>query len=358
MWQYNSFLNHAEATPDYKYIAKVTKDGKTRYFYSREEYDRYLYGIDEVKKSESKQKITGVSDFIRKIPSVRLIESAAEKFVKAVDFVAEVGTVVLNEVSYLFKPEQPLPDAWVKDPETDEWVQYKDLVPNKPETNPSKTKEDHKYVQKIKLPNGKTRYFYDELEYQRYMDKLKYQENEPPFMEDVPDTADLIDENAPVLTEDMDMEEINEKYDLGIEYQMNCMNCTTAYELRQRGYDVEAAANPNGYTLNDLFDWYDDPEIYSVPRPDFGYDGSDIESVLIEASGPDSRGNLIVSWEGGGGHSMVYEVDSNGNVTIRDCQINEVVNINLLADNITELYTVRTDNLELKEGVLDIVNEN
>lgn len=208
-------------------------------------------------------------------------------------------------------------------------------------------KKKYKYIAKVKLPNGKYRYFYKQSEYNNYLKRLEYQKTEPDFMKDVPD----IDKNT-VMNSKEDMAEINEKYDPRVlDYSMNCMNCTTAYELRKRGYDVEASANSEGVPLNELDKWFENPEYHQV-------DGDYIREGIQQVNSPNSRGNLMVYWHMGGGHSMAYETDDKGNISILDCQTNEYVDLDELSDYVDEAYIVRTDNLNLKRGVLDAVEEN
>ena len=40
-----------------------------------------------------------------------------------------------------------------------------------------------------------------------------------------------------------DIKAVNPKYSQGTEYQINCQRCVQVYELRQRGFDVEAMPN-------------------------------------------------------------------------------------------------------------------
>jgi len=51
-------------------------------------------------------------------------------------------------------------------------------------------------------------------------------------------------------------------------------------------------------------------------------------------------------------------VNSDKQITIRDCQTNLYVNMSELATSITRLEHVRTDNLELKKEVLKLVTTN
>ena len=119
-------------------------------------------------------------------------------------------------------------------------------------------------------------------------------------------------------SEELDQKVINkEGYDTGKpQYKMNCTMCTTAYDLRRRGYDVKAETSIVGRTEKDVASWFKDTtkrDFYKTKKFD------EFKQKLNEQ--PDgSRGNVIT----GVGpydskHSMVWE-KKNGKVIIRDCQ--------------------------------------
>ena len=89
------------------------------------------------------------------------------------------------------------------------------------------------------------------------------------------------------------------------------------------------------------------------------YIGSDVRMALEANNPPGSRGQFIVSWKSGGGHSMVYEVDSKGHSTIRDCQVNETYTVEeIISYGVSDVMFMRTDNLELNEKILKTVERN
>ena len=55
---------------------------------------------------------------------------------------------------------------------------------------------------------------------------------------------------------------------------------------------------------------------------------------------------------------MVYEVDGKVKVTIRDCQTNTVRTLDDLVKQVSGISITRTDNLELRKGILDAVESN
>ena len=133
----------------------------------------------------------------------------------------------------------------------------------------------------------------------------------------------------------------------------NCMLCTTAYELRRRGYDVHAGfeTSGQGYLPDVLF-----PKIYS------DYKGTTktrlnnllgIEHAITKMSaGEDARGNIMVWWKTGGGHSMIWE-KVGGNIVFKDGQTDQVYSMTqfqkLLKQTSSRMPVelLRTDNLTL-----------
>lgn len=114
------------------------------------------------------------------------------------------------------------------------------------------------------------------------------------------------------------------------DYGNNCMLCTTSYELRRRGLDVKAGEEQNGKNWTDLTKVFDISERRLMDRtktfPENATKRQKVDKFLEEAKkmGPNARGNLCIHSPIYGGHSIVWENDSNGNTIIRDCQINKV----------------------------------
>ena len=153
----------------------------------------------------------------------------------------------------------------------------------------------------------------------------------------------------------------------------NCMLCTTSYELRKRGFDVHAGYSNTGYMPDELFskiykDYKGTTKLYSpdseLTKDMFGFHKTryyDTNTRLvnayknisdaIEKEGPGSRGNIIVWWKQGGGHSMIWE-NVDGVVKFMDGQTGKeyknftpeiLRHINLDAP----IELLRTDNMEI-----------
>ena len=242
-----------------------------------------------------------------------------------------------------------------------------------------------------------------------FLERLAYQENEPDFMKDIPEIDDDI-----AFTKFEDQEQINELYDPWDrgETTTNCSNCSAAYELRRRGYDVEAVLrefDPSGDPVDDyngrgdrIYDYFKDAELINVYgdgstatsnesfmhklwddnltvleaelkyKDDYDfltstqkYSGDSIAKAITENNPPGSRGFIDVEWNdfngdgvSDGAHSIVYEVDTKGKVTIRDSQTWDEYDTDELASRVSKVRIARTDNLELKEEILNAVKPN
>ena len=153
-------------------------------------------------------------------------------------------------------------------------------------------------------------------------------------------------QNAMTLDEDMAV--INENYDRSNpDTSKNCGLCTLAYDLRRRGYDVEAMEMATDMTVIDTAKCYepirgeeqhylesihttgDIVENATGSRSLNGVDGDKLGEYLEQellGYGEGARGELGVYWTQGGGHSVAWEVENNM-VVIRDCQTNKKYNI-------------------------------
>lgn len=166
-----------------------------------------------------------------------------------------------------------------------------------------------------------------------------------------------------------DMKHINPEYkNFDANTKNNCMLCTTAYELRRRGYDVRAGLTTTGYESKEALKWFPKGKIetaYAAPNPkdkkaiikenlkiNFGAGGKEKYqklSQLLFKYGNGARGNLMLLFAGGGGHSVVWE-NSGGKLVIRDCQSNKVYSspaqIKRILSQTISAQAMRTDNID------------
>lgn len=160
----------------------------------------------------------------------------------------------------------------------------------------------------------------------------------------------------PPHTPDKDQAAVNKNYGKDLEHSMNCTMCTTAYELRRRGYDVEASITAQGRYTKDAASWFniDKKDIVKTKRY-----RELVESLNSQPDG--ARGNICC--EVGpyhSLHSMVWEKEK-GKVIIRDCQTNtkyDSVEDSIICkrcDNTSYQY-FRTDNAVInEEKIMDAV---
>ena len=156
-------------------------------------------------------------------------------------------------------------------------------------------------------------------------------------------------------------------------YRYNCSFCSTAYELRRRGYDVFANKALQGRTIDHVSNFFKNPEIHKgselVDKDSISYvrnglryydDKKSNEAVSrimdrIASQGEGTRGNISFHYYSGGGHDTAYEIH-NGKVVLVDGQIGQLFKPDFLGsialpDSITWF---RTDNLDINP---DVINE-
>lgn len=133
--------------------------------------------------------------------------------------------------------------------------------------------------------------------------------------------------------------DIDSKKSMG--HTENCMLCTTALDLKRRGYDVKAGSSKDGYYAKDVANWYKEKK-----QPTMGKFNSIIEQLNKQPEG--SYGNFMVYWKEGGGHSMFYRIEG-GKPVIYDAQSNKNYTIYEISDHINNSIPghcfLRTDNL-------------
>lgn len=174
----------------------------------------------------------------------------------------------------------------------------------------------------------------------------------------------------------------NSNYGSGIEYSVNCAYCTMAYDLRRRGYNVEAKGNTSGLGLSasDIANCYTNirtgkpptvvmsntfykslslTNITSLAKAGdttrYQYVTS-LASYCVEQYGEGSRGALGIAWSkesGGSGHSLAWEV-KDGEFVVYDAQNSTQLTMNGLytyssyADSMT---IIRLDDCEPNENI-------
>jgi hypothetical protein len=134
----------------------------------------------------------------------------------------------------------------------------------------------------------------------------------------------------------------------------NCAYCTTAYELRRRGYDVKAKESAAGVMIDlDPSYSFKDAKVQRFDEAPNGYSKakwSAIEKQIVEEQGEGARGNLFGTYKNSfAGHSVAYEIQ-NGKMVILDCQIaKRYDDSHEFAKDFKALNVIHTDNLEMDE---------
>lgn len=170
----------------------------------------------------------------------------------------------------------------------------------------------------------------------------------------------------------------------------NCQNCATAFEMRERGYDVQARRRDDGSNVGNITHSFKGGKLTSIDAgidddPFFKHSKDDYWTVAgkgqyyptldrlqkasfnkleteLKSQGPGARGIVVVGWPANYDdfrkrtsyfHAMNYIVDKDNNVTLYDGQINSTGDF--LDVDPRELMYMRTDNLELDSSVTDMV---
>lgn len=389
----------------WKYIKRIKVKGKWRYFYDKEELEKFEKGYGKtIEKKDRNGNIKNITTVYEKTNDlfggkVSVKRSGVNMYsgknwtnIHTVKQQGKIDRLIAKGEKYIFdkflknkKAKKPGSSKFSK--AVDKGKKFINELFGKDDTkkDSKKKKKKPKYIAKVKMPNGKTRYFYSKDEYNAYLKRLEYQKNEPDFMKKIK----KIDKNK-IFSTDENQAATNPNYDpYDKDYSENCIKCTATYELRMRGYDVEAdSANVKEQSSVDLDNWYKDAKHYEIQsdgtvkdvslskknklfnaidtifsdiseKYNKQYSGNTIKNSITKNSPPNSRGNINVYWKGGGGHSMAYEVNTKGEVILRDTQTNKVYktkkDFDDLASNINHAEFTRTDNLELRKDILQNV---
>ena len=127
-------------------------------------------------------------------------------------------------------------------------------------------------------------------------------------------------------------------------YEHNCQTCTVVYELRRRGFYIEAKPNPVAHKIGDTeyreMDFYFGREGFSYEERFLNADGTPADYVSssdsIVSDTVDSKKNFILGnvvsggryeiecqWKNGGAHVFIIEKHMNGNIIFYDPQTNK-----------------------------------
>lgn len=172
------------------------------------------------------------------------------------------------------------------------------------------------------------------------------------------DLYKMTDKNDDAKIDDLDYDKMGymNKHEYNYGYSHNCAYCSLAYEMRERGYDVEASYVSQYKTSNTttvIESWYKDGSFTDM---DSGTNIQDIEKQILNSQPEGSRGTMNLS-SFFSGHSVAYVIE-NGKVQIIDAQVGEKLPIEQYAwfknKNYSEINVeyMRTDTLEFTDNAL------
>lgn len=362
--------------PNYKYITKIplgkSKNGRPlyRYFYTRQAYQAYLNSIKNQKQEIANKKLNTTDGKLLKpklnVPIDKPLTPKQESVNKKLDitsinsFISKLASnnSVSNKISNMLnntveslkssvdkgkKAIESLFDDKGDKSVNEMWTEINN------ESNQTKSS-------KPKMQNEEKKWF----------------ELKPGKEETIKDEYDL-PLKSQKTTKDEDMAATNPNYNTGdYGYTHNCASCTLAYDLRRRGYDVQAASDIDSESISSITEWYKqyDKKTGKYVKPETTrisdlYEFEDIykertvEDVTnrierdILKHGDGARGHFMVKWKDGGGHDMAWEVE-NGKVVIYDTQINqkrtvkEIMELSVIDDlSGSGVQYFRSDNLEV-----------
>jgi len=154
----------------------------------------------------------------------------------------------------------------------------------------------------------------------------------------------------------------NEKGQTGKANQINCSNCVNAYELRRRGYDVEALPRFDGRSTEEIASLYKNAKVEELDYTFWRRNKVPTKETIINIEeymlncGEGARGIITGGWKFfGGAHTFNVEV-KNGAVNFLDAQ-NNMRDVKTYFYFMKGLSLFRTDNLDLNEDILDTVKK-
>lgn len=160
------------------------------------------------------------------------------------------------------------------------------------------------------------------------------------------------------LTAEEDMKLTNPGYhNFNTNTKNNCVLCSTAFELRRRGYDVIAEKAGIGYQPEDYVKWFKDAtynfhsddhtggEIQVRPTRQKSQELKEYVNTNILSQGEGARGYFSAYWSPTSGHSMAYEV-KNGSVVIYDAQCGKIQSLDKILKMSVDVGYTRLDDKE------------
>lgn len=180
----------------------------------------------------------------------------------------------------------------------------------------------------------------------------------------------------PMSHKEADSGKANPHYDpKSRSYSENCQSCVYAYEMRLRGYDVQAkgwdSRNKDQVDLAKFMSlgWVDEKGKKPNSHKPAIKDAAGVESFLDTKIKPNERYFLSVNWDDGGAHIVTISKNKNNKLSIYDPQLNKTYTgkdlkseyFDILQYNGYPIEIMRVDNLrpnpQYASGVLKVNKE-
>jgi hypothetical protein len=232
--EYGEMLYHSVFNRAHKYIDRKWIHGKWRYYYKK-----------ALKRFDKKGALNSISEGASATYLATTKAKPNRHSYKSLKEQARLQKV---------KERRNAINAWLN-------VKRKGVIEDPP--NPIK---EYKYIKKVKMANGKVRYFYDEFEFVRWVEADPANRN--------PRFTDTYDRNNRKVV-DEEIAKVNPNYKKHTyAYTNNCATCTLAWIMRRHGYDVTSTSqsvldNHDKYDIqyrNEIIGWYH-PELV-IPEKD------------------------------------------------------------------------------------------
>lgn len=367
-----------------KYVAKIpTGMGQYRYFYTRAEYQSYLAGKN--------RKMTVKTPIHR--PTAKLNTSVMPsnaKLVKAAkaqvstDSAATRSKATVNKILSKFGVATAAPRT-TDDKKTSAKAAHKPAndirtAKTKGQTTLQKSKSEGRTAAQQQI---------------EVTERTNKKQNRIGQLRDKLFGVLKLKSNTATTSDAEDLAKSNPNHGTSDAYSYNCAYCTMAYELRQRGYDVEAkpalylneaTGDPtSGLTTEGMISVYKNADVKSISdvldlplsdtildrfagpgvgphnKHDYNYTDAEITAKIeqgILSYGEGSRGTFNVSWDGiDSAHALIWEVE-NGKVVIKDPQVNSTGTVYDYISRADDFDYYRTDNLEFSDEVLTYVQNS
>lgn len=429
----------------WKYIKRVKKNGKWRYYYDEESLKRDIkdkLGYDERERlqkankqyekavNNAKKADTKTSDQLNKFMNNPMPVRQRVAMRKAYDDALKESEKATKKAEKAYEKVEKLKDEYSKTPigKANEFVQKGEnffktkvttTIGDKTYTDyvgeaPSLAKKGIKFVEDVLKKKGlldkklkdikfnKTEHLTTEQAFEKAMDTENTKKPEIPTK-----LSELYFKTKDFSVEE-DQAATNPNYDwTDYAYSHNCALCTAAYDLRLRGYEVEAAPMTDELSgkINDyanIAKWYEGTDTRRMDEV-LKDQGIDIDDVLIDAGGrklniidkgleilnnammPDyafgtytikdheavskalekemlsygegARGFFSTAWTSGSAHASMWIVE-NGEVVIRDAQVNETVKLEEYVKRSKSVGYFRTDNLKPTDKIAEAVRND